>query len=35
MNNTTPIKALTAAVLLTFGFGLRHMLRPSIKEPQK
>jgi hypothetical protein len=35
MNNTTPIKALTAALLLTFGFVSRHMLRPSIQEPQK
>ncbi|TKV22260.1 carboxymuconolactone decarboxylase family protein [Citrobacter sp. TBCS-14] len=31
MNNTTPIKALTAAVLLTFGFGLAAHAAPGNK----
>ena len=31
MNNTTPIKALTAAVLLTFGFGLAAHAAPVNK----
>lgn len=31
MNNTTPIKALTAAVLLTFGFGLTAHAAPINK----
>jgi hypothetical protein len=35
MNNTTPIKALTAALLLTFGFALTAHAAPSIQEPQK
>ena len=35
MNNTTPIKILTAAVLLTFGLRLPQMLRSSIKESPK
>ena len=31
MNNTTPIKALTAALLLTFGFGLAAHAAPVNK----
>ena len=31
MNNTTPIKALAAAVLLTFGFGLAAHAAPVNK----
>ncbi len=31
MNNTTPIKALTAAVLLTFGFSLTANAAPVTK----